>query len=419
VVTTTVQREADEVLRRLLTGPEGRREPYPLYHRLRQLAPVHRSDLDGMWYVSRYDTCREVLLDPRAGKAPLREADRPLRFGTNEEQVRRFVQRQRPSMLTSNPPDHTRLRAPARGPFMPRAMERLRGRIEEIVDERLDVVAAKGEADMMADVALELPVTVIGELVGVPPADRREFPPLVHEFFAASQAGATREEMDRAARAGERFRQYFDGLIAQRRSSPGDDLIGHLVRAEAGDGDGRGLSEDELQGTITLIFVAGFITTANLIGNGLLALFRQPQEMARLWDDAELVPTAVEEMLRFDSPVQLIERRALADLEVGGQAVRAGETVNLLLGAANRDPERFVDPDRLDVGRADGNGHVSFAWGIHHCLGAPLARLEGRVVFARLRERFSRLELLDPDPPRRPTTVLRSLASLPVRFVSA
>jgi cytochrome P450 len=301
-------------------------------------------------------------------------------------------------------------------------MDRLRSRIEAIVDERLDVVAAKGEADMMADVALELPVTVIGELVGVPPADRREFPPLIHEFFAASQAGATREEMDRAARAGARFREYFDGLIAHRRSCPGDDLIGHLVRAAEGADDGGGhghLSDEELQGTITLIFVAGFITTANLIGNGLLALFRHPEEMARLWADAELGATAVEEMLRFDSPVQLIERRALADLEIDGHVVEAGETVNLLLGAANRDPERFADPDRLDVGRPDGNGHLSFAWGIHHCLGAPLARLEGRVVFARLRERFSRLELLDPEPPRRRSPLLRSLAALPVRFVAA
>jgi cytochrome P450 len=375
-----------------------------------------------MWYVSRYETCREVLLDSRAGKAPLRDPGRPLRFGTNEEQVRRFAQRQRPSMLTSNPPRHSRLRAPARGPFMPRAMDRLRGRIEQIVDERLDVVAAKGEADVMADVALELPVTVIGELVGVPVADRREFPPLVHEFFAASQAGATREEMDRADRAGTRFRQYFDGLVAHRRSHPGDDLIGHLVRAAEGADDGNGafrLSDEEVQGTITLIFIAGFITTANLIGNGLLALFRHPEEMARLWADAELVPMAVEEMLRFDSPVQLIERHALADLEVGGHLVQAGESVNLLLGAANRDPDRFADPDDLDVARPDGNGHVSFAWGIHHCLGAPLARLEGQAVFARLRERFSRLELLDPEPPWRRSQFLRSLASLPVRFVTA
>jgi cytochrome P450 len=393
---------------------EGREDPYPRYDALRVLALVAVAP-DGAVVFTRYEDFALLVRDRRFAHLP---QDRLGELFGPDWAEHLALRQLLGSMLGLNPPEHTRLRTPARGPFMPRAMERLRGRIEAIVDERLDVVAAKGEADMMADVALELPVTVIGELVGVPPADRREFPPLVHEFFAASQTGATREEMDRANRAGTRFRQYFDGLIAHRRSNPGDDLIGHLVRAAGADGR-EGLNDEELQGTITLIFIAGFITTANLIGNGLLALFRHPEEMARLWADAELVPTAVEEMLRFDSPVQLIERRALADLEIEGHPVQAGATVNLLLGAANRDPERFVEPDDLDIGRPDGNGHLSFAWGIHHCLGAPLARLEGRVVFARLRERFSRLELLDPEPPRRRSPLLRSLAALPIRFVAA
>jgi cytochrome P450 len=296
---------------------------------------------------------------------------------------------------------------------MPGMMERLRSRIEGIVDERLDVVSDKGDADVMADIAFQLPVTVIGDLVGVPQADREQFPPLVHAFFAAGRPGATAEQMDRADEAGDRLRGYFSGLLSHRRSHPGDDLIGQLVAAQA---NGAELSDDELHGTITLIFVAGFITTANLIGNGLLALLHRPGEFDRLWADGSLVPSAVEEMLRYDPPVQMVERQALDDVDLGDQTIPAGATIVPLLAAANRDPQRFVDPDRLDVARPDGNGHVSFAWGIHHCLGAPLARLEGRVVFARLRDRFRRLELLEPDPPRRPGLGFRSLVRLPVRF---
>ncbi len=411
LVASRVQ-EADEVLRELLTGPGGRSDPYPLYDALRGIAPVHRSELDGVWYLSSYRACRSVLLDRRAGKNPLGFS---VRFGVNEELIQRFRSRQRPSMIIANPPEHGRLRKAARGPFLPGRMEtRLQQRIEEIVDERLDVVAAKGEADMMADVAFKLPVTVIGELVGVPPEDRDEFPPLVDEFFEAGQVGATDEQMDRADRAGERFREYFAGLVDAERAHahPNQDLVGSLVA------DGN-LNDDELQGTIILIFIAGFITTANLIGNGLYNLLRHPAQMDRLWADPELVPNAVEEMLRFDTPVQLVERTALEDIEVDGAVIPAGDTIVTLLGSANHDPAQFHAADRFDLARPDAAAHVSFAWGIHHCLGAPLARLEAQLVFRRLRERFARLELLDPEPPRRPGLFIRSLSELPIRFVAA
>ncbi len=407
---TSLVREADDVLRELLAGPAGHADPYPLYDELRRLAPVHRSDLDGVWYVSGYRACREVLLDRRAGKTGVGLS---VRYGVNEELIRRFRERQRPSMITANPPEHGRLRKAARGPFMPGRMEdHLQRRIEEIVDERLDVVAAKGDADLMAEVAFKLPVTVIGELVGVPPEDRDEFPPLVDEFFEAGQVGATPEQMDRADRAGERFREYFAGLVDAQRTHPNQDLVGSLVA------DGN-LNDEELQGTIVLIFIAGFITTANLIGNGLFNLLRHPAEMARLWADPDVVPGAVEEMLRFDTPVQLVERTALADLEIAGHVIPEGDTIVTLLGSANRDPEQFRVPHRFDITRPDAAAHVSFAWGIHHCLGAPLARLEAQLVFSRLRERFARLELLDPEPPRRPGLFIRSLSELPIRFVAA
>lgn len=401
---------ADEVLRELLAGPAGRADPYPLYQQLRELAPVHRSELDGVWYLSGFRTCRETLLDRRAGKS---ELGRVVRFGVNKELIRRFAERQLPSMIFANPPEHTRMRKAGRGPFQPGRMEeRLQRRIEEIVDERLDVVAAKGDADMMDDVAFKLPVTVIGELVGVPPEDRDEFPALVDDFFRGGQLGATPEELDRADHVAARFREYFAGLIDGQRAHPGEDLIGSLVA------DGS-LDDDELQGTITLIFVAGFITTANVIGNGLLALLRHPQEMARLWADAELVPAAVEEMLRYDTPVQLVERTALADFEVDGHHVAAGDTIVALLGGANRDPAQFTDPDRFDINRPNASTHISFAWGVHHCLGAPLARLEAQLVFARLRERFAKLELLETELSHRPSFGIRSLSALPIRFIPA
>lgn len=406
---TATVADADQILRQLLGASTAPPDPYPLYHGLRDLAPVHRSDLDGVWYVTGHEAARGLLLDPRIGKSP---GGRIRRFGVSEEQAARFARRRRPSMITANPPDHTRLRFPARGPFLPRHLERLAPRIEEIIADRLDMIAARGDADVMADLALELPVTVIGELVGVPPADRRQFPELVFRFFAAGRPEATAEQVDAAEAAGDAMRTYFGTLIAERRARPRDDLLGHLVAVRDGV---EALSEDELMGTITLIFVAGFITTSTLIGNGLLALARHPGEMDRLWTHPHLVPGAVEEMLRYDAPVQLVDRTVLADTEVDGRALPAGDGVVVLLGAANRDPQLFADPDRFDVARPNANQHLSFAWGLHHCLGAGLARLEATLVFAALIRRFARVEVLDLDPPRRPGVAFRTLVRLPVR----
>lgn len=413
VSTIASVQQADEILRRLMLDPESNRDPYPVYDELRATAPVHRCGLDGVWYLSGYEAVRAALLDPALGKDG--EGFVSVRLGVNPETIERFRQRRRPSMILANPPDHTRLRAPARPPFMPGRMERLRPWVEEVVEARIDeIVAAGGEADVIADFALRMPVEIIGELVGVPPQDRDDFPPLVHDFFEAARMGATTEQMDRADVAIDRFIDYFTGLIEARRAEPADDLVSALI---AGSEEG-GLEPDELHGTITLIFVAGFITTSNLIGNGLLALFRNPAELDLLWKNPEpdLVAGAVEEMLRFDGPVQQIERLALADTEIAGHSIAAGELVVSLLGAANRDPERFEGPDTFDIRRPDANAHVAFAWGLHHCLGAPLARLEARVAFTRLAERFSRVELLDPDPVHGPGIGFRTLNDLHVRF---
>lgn len=406
----TASRQAtDEVLAELLAGKQGRSDPYPLLDALQRSAPLFQSELDGSWYCTGYRLCRDVLLDRRMGKPAINPV---IRYGMNPELIKRIRERQLPSMIVTNPPEHTRLRKAARGPFKAGRMEeRLTERIKEIIDERLDIVAAKGDADMMKDVAFKMPVTVIGELVGVPEEDRDEFPDLIDDFFNANIVGAGKEEMDRADRAVDRFRDYFSGLIDEQRAHPGPDLVGAL--AASGD-----LDRDELEGTVVLVFIAGFITTANLIGNGLLALCQNPDQKARLWAEPELVPNAVEEFLRYDTPVQLIERTALEDVEFDGHKIPAGDTIVTLLGGANRDPEYFTDPDRLDIGRPNAQNHISFAWGVHHCLGAPLARLEGVLMFQRLVERFSSIELLDSEPPHRPSFGIRSLEALPLRFVS-
>jgi cytochrome P450 len=403
---------ADEVLCQLMLDPDPQLDPYPLYDRLRRLAPVHRCELDGVWYITGYDPCKAALLDQAMGKDELGFAAN--RLGVNAELLERFRQRRRRSMIIANPPDHSRLRAPARPPFLPGKMERLRPWVEEVVEARLDEIAAKGDADVLADLGLRMPVEIIGELVGVPPSDRDEFPPLVHDFFEAIRAGATDDQMDKADAAADRLFGYFSGLIEERRRHPADDLISSLV---AGSEEG-GLDDDELQGTIILVFIAGFITTSNLIGNGMLALFQNPTQLDRLWNDPnpDLVTSAVEEMLRYDPPVQLVERKTLADVEVDGITIPEGDTVVTMLAAANRDPAAFSNPHVLDITRSEAAGHLSFAWGLHHCLGAPLARLEARVVFSRLPQRFPKVELLDPDPPRRPGIGFRTLSKLPVRF---
>jgi cytochrome P450 len=398
----------DEALAALLGTEAGQADPVPLYRRLHELGPVHRSGLDGVWYAVGYEPCRQVLTEARAGRTPEMLSTR---FGVTPAQAGRFERRgRRPNLLNENPPVHTRLRNAARGPFLPRPVAGLAPRIAEMVDEHLERLAAARDADVMAELAFPLPVAVVGEILGVPAGDRARFGPLVWSITAADQPGAPDDLVARADEATAAIDDYFVELIKERRRRPGPDLLTQLVEAR----DGGELSDEELLATITLVFTAGFVTTTNLIGNGLLALLRHPAELARLASDPTLLPVAVEEMLRYDSPVQMIGRTALEPFTVAGQSVQRGDAIMVALGAANRDPVAFPDPDRFDVGRS-GNQPLSFGFGIHHCLGAGLARLEGRLVFGRLLERF-RMDLLDDDPPRAAGFFGRRLARLPVRF---
>ena len=261
---------ADDLIHRVMATPEGHADPYPLYRRLQAAAPVHRSALDGNWYVSGFDACRHILGDTRIGKNDQFVVPR---HGVDPERVRLAQRRRRTSMLTANPPEHTRLRGAAKGAFIPPAMSALQPRVAAIVDERLDRLAALGEADVMAELAFPMPVTVVGEMVGVPEEDRAWFRPLMRTLISSDSFRRSSEELAEVERAGDELDAYFVDLIARRRKEPTDDLLSYFV-AQADDGL---LDDDELFSTVTLLFFAGFLTTTNLIGNGLMALFEPPR----------------------------------------------------------------------------------------------------------------------------------------------
>ena len=396
------------VMETLLT-PEGRADPYPRYRQLREVAPVHRSDLGAVWFLTRWADCNAVLRDPRLGKGDLND-DRRALFNPGLPPRQQTVMGN--SMLFVNPPDHTRLRGLVSRGFTPRRMQDLEAHVGHMADVIVDRMAVEGDVDVMDALAFRLPVQVIGELVGVPPSDRDQFRTLVRASAAALEPGVTAEQVEDAEHAMAIMDDYFRSLIERRRADLEHDLVSALIAAR--DGEDR-LSEDEMVATLILLFAAGFETTTNLIGNGLLCLLRNPDQFARLRAEPDLVGSAVEEMLRFESPVQVDARTAFEPVEIDGHRVDTGETVVTFLGAANRDPAEFVDPERFDVTR-DPNHPLSFAAGIHYCLGANLARLEGRIVFDRLVRRTADIEWLDDAPDWRGTLILRGVNHLHVRI---
>ena len=400
---------ADEVLVSLFSDPAVRADPYPVYRRLRETAPVHRSAVLPLWVATRYDDCGTVLRDPRFGKSD--EVQRI--FGSSAQNAGREVPIiSRYSMLRMNPPDHTRMRSLVAREFTPRRVEELRPAVEAMVDEILDQLADAGGGDVMDVLAFPLPVRVIGELLGVPVEDREQFRWIVRDAAGALEPMANAETIAAAEIASNTMNEYFRALIAERRKGRrSDDLIGGLIGVSDG---GDRLSEDELVATIVLLFAAGFETATNLIGNGMISLLRNPDQMQMLRTNPSLGHGAVEEMLRYEGSVQLDARTALEDADVAGHHIDSGQVVLTLLGAANRDPDRYQDPDRFDITRT-GIQHLSFAAGIHYCLGAPLARLEGEVVFERLLARFPTIDA-DTTPVWRPSLTLRGLDTLQVRL---
>jgi len=403
--------DADSLVVELVATAEGRADPYSRYAALRSHAPVHRSAI-GFWVLSRYEDCQRVMRDPHVGK-DFSGATRALGLSEEQQAEQATFRDDHSNMLFADPPDHTRLRSLATRAFTPRTVEALRERVVTLVDELIDGFGS-GEVDLMDALAFPLPVTVIGEMLGVPAEDRAQFRPLVRASTAVLELAITPEALTAATAARATMEGYFGELVAERRARPRDDLLTQLIEAED---KGDQLSERELISTAILLFAAGFETTTHLIGNSVLALLRNPDQLTRLRHDPGLLRPGVEELMRYDSPVQVNARTAYEDIDVGGHDIESGATMLVLLGAANRDPARFADPDRLDLGRADG-ASISFSSGIHYCLGAALARLEAQVVLSRLVERFGTWELVGGEPQHRDSLTLRGLVDLRVSFAA-
>jgi pimeloyl-[acyl-carrier protein] synthase len=376
-------------------------DPYPYYRRMREQDPVHWSDTIRAWFLTRHVDVVELLRDDR--------------FSADRTRSERFVpppphrRRAARSMLVVDPPDHTRLRNLVSKAFTPRMVEQLRPRIESITTEILDTMSGKDAVDLVADFAYPLPVIVIAEMLGVPAKDRMAF----QEWSAILVRGLdpllTEEEQDVIVEARDSLSRYLRSVLAERRAQPRQDLMTSLIAAEE---HGDFLSEAELVAMCNLLLVAGHETTVNLLSSGMLALLENPDQMERLRGDHELSSSAVEELMRYTSPVQWTSRVAVEDIEIGGRRIQPLQSVIGVLGAANRDPDVFADPDRLDLGR-DPNPQVGFGRGMHFCLGAPLARLEAEVALPMLLERFPGLRVAG-EPTPRPTWVLRGLQHLPV-----
>ena len=392
-------------------SPDFIANPYPFYDRLRETDPMHLTPL-GFYVASRHADIATILRDKRFGKDFAGRMSR--RHGPEilDEPVYRSM---RHWMLQQDPPDHTRLRGLVVRAFTARRVDDMRPRIQEIVDGIIDRVQSRGRMDLIADFAFRLPVTVICDMLGIPIEDREI-------FFTSSRTGGrlldpvplSRAEIEKHNASSLAAADYFHRLFELRRREPGDDLTTQLVQAEE---HGSKLSNEELTANVILLFGAGHETTVNLIGNGLLALYRNPDQLRLLCENPSLTAGAIEELLRYDSSVQVTGRTTLEDVdEIGGIPLAKGQSVICLLGSANRDPSVYAAPDRLDIKRADVRP-LSFGGGIHYCLGAQLARIEGEIAIATLLRRLPDLQLDDAEHPDwRQTFVLRGLNTLPASW---
>ncbi|MBB3083961.1 cytochrome P450 family protein [Geodermatophilus sabuli] len=388
-------------------------DPYALYARLRAEDPVARGRTPvglPVWLVTRYDDARAALNDPRLAKDAAGFARVLERHPLPAERRTVFAQELSRHMLSSDPPDHTRLRKLVSRAFTMRAIAGMRPRIEAIATELADRMAAgPPEVDLLDAFAFPLPMSVICDLLGVPDAERGTFRRWSNTLLSSDGDAAARTA------AGAAMAQYLTALVAEKRARPADDMLSAIVAASA---DADQLSADETVAMAFLLLVAGHETTVNLIGNGVLALLRRPDRLAELRADPELVPRAVEEFLRFDGPVNLATfRHTTEDVEIGGVPIPAGEVVLVALASADHDPDHYPSAEDLDLHR-DASGHLAFGFGLHHCLGAPLARLEGEVAFRTLLARFPDLALaVEPDQLSwRASILMRGLTRLPVRL---
>lgn len=392
-----------------LMDPEVLANPYPLYHRLRSEDPVHWDPYLHAWVVTRYADVLTVFQHFSAQRTPTPEQLTALGLASLAPLAQVMVRQ----MLFLDPPAHARVRGLASQAFTPRRVERLRSHIQDITRSLLDAVQDKGQMEVIADLARPLPAIVTAELLGVPTSDWRQLTAWSADF--AQVLGNFQHNPERAPQVlrslGE-MTAYFQAAVAQQRARPREGLIGALLTAEV---DGDRLSEEEVVANTIVTMVGGQETTTNLIGNSILTLLRHPEELERLREDLSRLPPAVEELLRYESPSQHTARLAPEDVVLGGKLIGKRQAVIAVMGAANRDPERFAEPDRLDLGRQD-NRHVAFAWAAHFCFGAPLARIEGQVALEAVLRRMPRLRLAGGPLQWRENLGLRGLTALPVKF---
>jgi len=414
MTTTTesdVPRKTDRTLSLYhLLDPEVLANPYPLYHKLRKDDPVHWDSFLHAWVVTRYVDVVHVLYHFSANRTPTPEQLSTMGLSALSPIAQVMVRQ----MLFMDPPDHTRLRTLASAAFTPRRVELLRSHIQEIMDGLLDAVISKGRMDVIADFASPAPAIVTAEMLGVPVADQEQLKDWSADF--AEMLGNFQHNPDRfprVLRSVESMCSYFRSAMREQQVHPREGLVHAMMAAEV---EGAKLTEDEIIANLIVTMVGGQETTTNLIGNGVLTLLRNPAEMERLRKDSSLIPSAVEELLRYESPSQHTARLAPADVEMGGKQIRKRQAVIAVMGAANRDPERFGEPDRLDIGRQD-NRHLAFGWAAHFCFGAALARLEGQIAFETLLRRLPKLALDTTTPLEwRHNLGLRGLTALPVVF---
>jgi pimeloyl-[acyl-carrier protein] synthase len=392
-----------------LMDPEVMASPYRLYRELREADPVHWDPFLHAWVVTRYADIVTVLSRFSADRTLSAEKLENMGLAAMNPIIQVMAQQ----MLFRDPPAHTRLRTLCAAAFSPARIAILRGHIQDIAGMLIDRFIARGKADIVADLASPMPAIVTAEMLGVPVSDHEKLKQWSIDF--AEILGNFQHYPDRVARVAASVRdmtEYFRAAIRQQEIDPREGLVLSLVQAEV---NGVRLTEEEIVANCILTMIGGQETSTNLIGSGLLTLLRHPEQMRLVQDDPSLIPSAVEELLRFESPIQHTARVAHEDFSLGGKLIRRGQTVVAVLAAGNRDPERFPNPDVLDVKRGD-KGHLAFGWAAHFCFGAPLARMEGQIAFGALLGRLKNLELASEDFVWRENLGLRGLSGLPVRF---
>jgi cytochrome P450 len=400
-------------IRKSLAHPRFVTNPYPLYHWLREREPVRKDPLAPVWVLTRYDDAMMMLRDPRFKKDPFASERLPRTVREQLDVPMRSVFRssiETVSMLFLDPPEHTRIRSIFTKAFTPKRLEALRPRIQLICDKRLDRVASKGRMELMNDLAAPLPVTVIAELLGFPPEDYQKIKKWSDDMVETLGFNPGPEAQIRAAQARDELRVYFDEIVKKIEHNPGDNLLSALLAPDV-----DVLTREELFTNSVLLLAAGHETTTHLIGNGILTLLRHPDQLRDLRDHPELIPDAVEELLRYESPVQWTSRVAGVDIDLRNQHIERGQIVLASVGAANRDPEIFKDPDRFDIRRKD-NRHLSFGAGAHFCLGATLARMEAIIAIQTIANRFPHLRLANRKLKWQKGLTFRGLKALPLRF---